>query len=581
MASFDTLPTTGKDVLEWTWQQYEPYARDLLDRDLTGDSMAAWLADWTALHNLFAEAYARLYVDSTIHTQDEAVQARLHTFLDTIYPQAMTLDNALTHRLLESGIEPPGFAVPLRNMRAETDLFREANLPLLAEHQKLGMVYNKIIAGQTVEWEGREVTVTELANLALNADRPTRERAWRLGSSRILQDREAINENWRRLMDVRAQIARNADKPDFRAYLWQDKLRFDYTPDDCRTFHAAIEQVVVPAAARVYERRRRAMGVDTLRPWDLSVNPLRATDTGVEPVAGRAPLKPFSDAAELEERGAIIFDRVDPQLGVYFNILRRARHLDLSNHKGKAPGAYCITYPVVRMPFIFMNAVGTHEDVQTLLHESGHAFHSFEIMAMPYHQMRSAPMEFNEVASMAMELLAAPYLTRDQGGFYTGAEAARARIDHLEGLLIFWPYMAVVDAFQHWVYENHAEASDPARCDAKWAELWGRFMVGVDYSGLEDDLMTGWHRKLHIHRVPLYYVEYGLAQLGAVQVWANALEDQAGAVAAYRRALALGGTVTLPELYAAAGARFAFDADTLSAAVELIERTIDELSGVL
>jgi len=301
----------------------------------------------------------------------------------------------------------------------------------------------------------------------------------------------------------------------------------------------------------------------------------------VEPVPGRTPLKPFRDVEELEAVGAQIFTQVDPQLGAYFQRMRDDRLLDLPNRKGKAPGAYCIDFAVQKVPFIFHNAAGSHEDVQTLLHEAGHAFHVFERINLPYHQMQDSPMEFNEVASMAMELLAAPYLMREQGGFYTQAEAARARIDHLTGLLVFWPYMAVVDAFQHWVHENIDTALDPTRCDEKWAELWNRYIIGVDYSGLEQDMMTGWHRKLHIHRVPFYYVEYGLAQLGAVQVWANAIEDQAGAVASYRRALSLGGTSALPDLYAAAGARFAFDAATLGRAVDLIERTIEELAIVV
>jgi oligoendopeptidase F len=230
-----------------------------------------------------------------------------------------------------------------------------------------------------------------------------------------------------------------------------------------------------------------------------------------------------------------------------------------------------------KQPFIFQNAVGLHGDLQTILHESGHAFHCFERYSLPYAPQRQIGMEIAEVASMAMELLAAPYLAKDQGGVYSDADAARARIEHLESEMLFWPYMAVVDAFQHWVYENPDAALDGGNCDAEWARQWNRFMVGVDWSGLEQEMTTGWHRKLHIHEVPFYYVEYGLAQLGAVQVWANALRDQAGAVANYRRALALGGTVSLPQLYAAAGARFAFDTATLRDAVDLMERVMGEL----
>jgi oligoendopeptidase F len=253
--------------------------------------------------------------------------------------------------------------------------------------------------------------------------------------------------------------------------------------------------------------------------------------------------------------------------------------LDLENRKGKAPGAYCTDYTAIRKPFIFMNAVGIHDDVQTLIHESGHAFHVLESANLPYHPMLEVPMEFAEVASMGMEFLAGPFLTTAKGGFYTPADAARARVEHLEFSLQFWPYMAVVDEFQHWVYENHAAASDPANCDAKWGELWDTYMIGVDWSGFEDEKITGWHRKLHIFEVPFYYVEYGLAQLGAIQVWQNAQRDQAAAVAGYRQALSRGGTATLPQLFETAGAKFAFDTRTVGEAVAMMESTIEELES--
>jgi oligoendopeptidase F len=271
---------------------------------------------------------------------------------------------------------------------------------------------------------------------------------------------------------------------------------------------------------------------------------------------------------------------MDPQLGEYFEIMRRESLLDLDNRVGKAQGGYCIEYPVAKRPFIFTNAVGLHDDVITLLHEGGHAFHVFESNHLPYHQQHYVPIEFAEVASNGMELLATPYLSVDEGGFYTQVDAARAVVELLETDLLFWPYMAVVDAFQHWVYENPNAALEPSNCDEQWAELWGRFMPGVDWSGLEQEMVTGWQRKGHIHQDPFYYIEYGLALLGAVQVWRNAQSDQAATVAAYRKALSLGGTAPLPQLFAAAGADFAFDPGTLSHAVELMEETITTLESV-
>jgi oligoendopeptidase F len=257
--------------------------------------------------------------------------------------------------------------------------------------------------------------------------------------------------------------------------------------------------------------------------------------------------------------------------------MRNDNLLDMENRIGKAPGAYCTDLTSQRQPFIFMNAIGIHEDVQTLLHEAGHAFHVFATARLPYIQQTFSDMEFAEVASMAMELLSAPYLTVDDGGFYTPEQAARARIEHLESSILFWPYMAVVDLFQHWVYENTLLARDPSNCDRVWGELWDRYMPGVDWSGFEEVKETGWQRKLHIHQMPFYYIEYGLAQLGALQVFGRSLQDQAAAVEGYRVALSLGGTVPLPDLFTAAGAEFALDAHTLGRVCSIAVNTINQL----
>ena len=333
-------------------------------------------------------------------------------------------------------------------------------------------------------------------------------------------------------MDVRGRLAKNAGLPDYRTYRWRQLLRFDYTPEQCGQFNQGIKEVVVPAASYLLTKRGGKLGLSSLRPWDLDVN-----------LDGQKPLHPFDQVSELEEGVARIFQQIEPGLGAYFNTMQQEGLLDLENRKGKGPGGYCTDYPVSGRPFIFMNAVGIHEDVLTLIHEGGHAFHVFESNGLPYFQQKRVGLEFMEVASTAMELLAAPYLTNEKGGFYSHSEANQAQIDHLDNAIRFWPYMAVVDTFQHWAYMNHKAASDPANCDTKWAEIWGQFMPDEDWSGLEEELVTGWQRKLHIFLDPFYYIEYGLAQLGAFQIWRNALVDQKGTVAAYRRALSKGGTV--------------------------------------
>ncbi len=565
---FENLPTQPDQLIRWDWPQFEPYAEELINRSLTAENVEQWLQDWTAFNQCIDEQFNRLYVATTINTADKDSEERFNHFMDAIYPRAEEAGQKLKEKLLASGLEPRGFEVPLRNMRAEADLFRQENLPLVAEETRLAAEYDRILGAQTVEWEGQERTVSQMRPVYQDPDRKKREKAFRLSAERQLADRQKLNDLWVKFLTVRQKMAANAGKPDYRAFRWQQLLRFDYSPKDCETFHRAIEEAVVPAAERIYARRRKAMGLERLRPWDLNVDPY-----------GRPPLRPAADVPALIERTRAIFSKVDPELGHYFDVMAREGLLDLENRKNKAPGGYCTAFSRVKRPFIFMNWVGVHDDAQTLLHEGGHSFHVFETAGLPYIQQLAVGMEFAEVASMGMELLASPFLGQEHGGYYTPADASRALVEHLESAILFWPYMAVVDAFQHWVYQHPVQAENPANCDAAWLELWQRFMPGVDWSGLEDALVTGWHRKMHIFQAPFYYVEYGLAQLGAVQVWRNSLKDYRRAVADYRKALALGGTVPLPELYRAAGARLAFDTDTLKEAVALMENQIEELEG--
>jgi oligoendopeptidase F len=522
---------------------------------------------WTHLAELASEAYQRLWVDTTSYTEDQEVQQRYLNFLDELYPKILEAEQKLKEKLLASGIEPPVFERPLLNLRTEAVIYREKNLPLLTEELKLSNDYDQLIGAQTVLWEGEEITLPVLQMVHKDPDRERREQAWRLGMQRWLQDRQAINDLWKQSLDLRCRLATNAGMADYREYRWRQLLRHDYTPADCRQFQEAIEQVAVPAASQLYERRRQRLGLQALRPWDLEVDPY-----------GLPPLQPFIEVADLDQKVQKIFNHVDPELGQYYRTMRQEGLLDLDNRKGKAPGGYCTEFAHVKRPFIFMNAVGVQDDVQTLIHEGGHAFHIFETIGLPYIQQRTVGIEIAEVASIGMELLAAPYLS---GIFYDDRDAARARIEFLETAMLFWPYMAVVDAFQHWVYTHPRQAEEPQACDATWVELWERFMPGVDWSGLDVEKATGWQRKLHIHQVPFYYVEYGLAQLGAFQVWQHARQDQAGAVRAYRKALSMGGTASLPELFAAAGARFAFDAATLQSAIDLGMDAIRELEGVI
>jgi oligoendopeptidase F len=570
---FTTFPQDIHLLMAWTWNQFKPYADDLLARPLTRENVGTWLTDWSTLASVIAEANNRLEIRTTTHTTDEEGQKRYSEYAENVIPLARVFDQQMKEKLLASGLEPAGFEIPLRRMRAEAALFRAENLPLRTEIEKLGIERSKITGAWAIEWQGAELTFSEAVARLQDPDRSTREQVWRRLTARIMQDREKLDDLWVKLFDLRAQIAHNAGFKNYREYRWQELARFDYTPADCHAFHRAIEDVVVPAASRLNARRKARMGVDTLRVWDnfwfMSPDP-----------QGRPPLAPFETLDQLNDTLERMFLRVDPQLGKYYRIMRANNLLDLESRKHKAGGAYMTDMPFTRAPFIFANAVNSHDTVITVLHESGHAFHGFEANTQPYYQQRVlefVPMEFVEVGSMAMELLAAPYLSTDKGGFYSQADATRAIVEHLEKIIGFWPYMSVVDSFQHWVYENPELGRDPRQCDAMWSAIHRRYLPDLDWTGVEDSLALYWHIQGHIMSSPFYYIEYGLAQLGAVQVWARARQNQAQAVADYRRALAKGNTATLPQLYETAGVKLAFGGDTLRQAVTLIEQVINEL----
>jgi len=567
LPALPSVPPKGTSV---TWQTFAPYFSALEEAEVTASERLEWLTYWSDLSRVLIEVLTSLSIEKSIDTTDEEKEAAYLDFVENVWPHVMMADQALKQRLLAMDFsDREDLALVLRGMRNEADLYRDENVPLQTELAKLDNKYDKITGSLKIDWEGEEHNLSQLGQYLTKKDRSVRERAWQAMMDLWLSQREALNELYADMLKLREQVAKNADLPDYRAYAFREYGRFDYTPEDCLTFHQAIETAVVPAAQRIYQKKRSRLGLASLRPWDVQV------DTSDQP-----SLKPYQEQDELIHGSLNILNQVDPALGRHFAVMAEESLLDLQTRPGKALGGYCATLPVKKRPFIFMNGVGLHDDVQTLLHEAGHAFHVFETTALPLIWQTDVPMEFCEVASMSMELLAAPYLTDDFGGFYTAAEAARARIEHLEGIITFLPYMAVVDAFQHWVYTHAEEAMNPENCDAAWDNLWSRFMAGVDWQGFDDARVTGWHRKLHIFSVPFYYIEYGMAQIGALQVWRNARQNQPQAVAAYRQALALGSTKTLPELFAAAGAEFRFDSDMLHDLVALIESTIEELEGV-
>ncbi|CAN5380730.1 MAG: M3 family oligoendopeptidase [Chloroflexia bacterium] len=561
------LPASPETFSDATWDDIAPYYESLAERPLSNDNVEPWLQEWSTLDELVFEAASMSGVAYTTNTADSDAEAAYLRFTSDISPRVKEQQVKLSKRLIELGYSRDDLDTMLRRFQNQIDLYRDANLPLQSEIAKLNARYQKITGGMTVDWDGDEKTLPQLQPFLLDNDRDVRERAFRLGAQPYIDARDELATLFDAQYAVRAKIAANAGFDNYRDYIFHEKNRFDYTPEDCESFHNAVEQTVVPAVERIHERRRQQMGLEELRPWDTDVDP-----------EGRPALKPFTDVAEFVERAVGIFGKVDPTLGGYFDQMAEKRLLDLESRKGKAPGGYCTSFPHRGLPFIFMNSVGVGGDVRTLLHEAGHAFHVFEAHEQPLMWQRHPGSEMAEVASMSMELLTAPYLAREDGGYYSSADASRARIEHLEGILEILPHIASVDAFQHWIYTSE-EGDDASARDAAWLKIRSRFEPGIDWSGLDAERVARWYRQLHIFLYPFYYIEYGIAQLGALQVWRNSLNDPVQATADYRQALALGATKSLPDLFDTAGAKLVFDAETMGELVTLVEEQIAELEA--
>lgn len=511
-------------------------------------ALEAWLCDWAELESWVDEEESVRYVESTCQTDDAEREKRYLTFIEEVSPVVKAWSDRLNRKLLGCGdvssLPKERYEVFLRKVRNEVELFREENIALQTEDEKLRQQYQKIVGCMTVEHDGREQTMQELGAYLERSDRAVRETVWGKMAGPWRAAREEIDGVYDRMVALRHKMAVNAGRRDYREYAFAELERFDYTPGDCERFAESIEGIVVPAARRLGEERRKQLGLDRLRPWDMAVDP-----------RGRSPLEPFSGAKALMDGCERIFGKVCGAFGQEFSRMRGEGLLDLESRKGKAPGGYMMEFDGRRVPFIFMNSVGRQDDVQTLLHEGGHAFHAFAARDEDLAFVREAPIEFAEVASMGMELLAGKFLEEFYGA---GEDAERARVDHLDGVVRFFPYMACVDMLQHWVY-THPGHSREERAGA-WTALNRRFNDWVGYAGFEDVLANLWHRKGHPFTVPFYYVEYGIAQLGALGVWLNSQREYGGAVSAYRRALGLGGKRPLAELFATAGARFDFSA---------------------
>lgn len=547
------------------WETLQPLYAQLIGRTLHDvAALERLLLDRSELDAAAEEAAANLFINMTRHTDDERARTRYLEFVEQVEPELKKVGFELDRKIVEcpfaAQLEPQRYAVLLRALRRSVEIYREANVPLETEVTKLDQKYSEINGAMTVQFDGQERTLPQMARYQEETDRAVRQASWEAVATRRLQDAEAIDDLFDKMLALRHQIALNAGYTNFRDYQHARLQRFDYTPADCERFHAGAEQVCVPLLRKLNAQRAQTLGVNPLRPWDLGVDP-----------HGRAPLRPFDDASQLIDRTSAVYRAMDPELARMFDSMRTGDCLDLESRKGKAPGGYQYQRQRSRTPFIFMNAAGLHRDVVTMVHEAGHAFHSLLCAHDPLVFYRGSPMEFAEVASMSMELLTFPYLDK----FYDARDADRARRDHLEGLCSRLPWIATIDAFQHWIYLNPGHTRKDR--EQFWLSLNDRFGAAVSWDGYADALRTLWHRQLHVFGLPFYYIEYGIAQLGALQMWVQSRRDPEGALRRYKEGLALGYSRPLPELFRASGLKFSFDPETMHALIQEVSRELDAL----
>ncbi|MBI9019210.1 MAG: M3 family oligoendopeptidase [Phycisphaerae bacterium] len=524
------------------------------------------LLDRSELESALYEKFSALRILMTCQTDDKTRADAYQHMVKNVQPAISPLGDKLDRKYLEADkiypLDAERFKQYKMAIQTDVELFREENIELSTQESLLGQEYQTLSGAMTVEFDGQEKTLPMMSKYFQVADRSVREQAWKLVAQRRGQDADKIDEIFDKLRVLRTKISANAGFDNYRDYMFKSKHRFDYTVKDCKDYHDAVEKLLVPLQAKIFEKRKEQMGLDKLRPWDIGCDPL-----------GRDPLKPFEEVEEFQTGAQKMFQQVDPELGAQFQEMIDTGMLDLASRKGKAPGGYQSSLSEARKPFIFMNAVGSDNDLRTLLHEGGHAFHSYAAAEEDLLAYRHAAMEYCEVASMSMELLAAPYL----GEFYSEEDMKRSRYGHLEGIVNILIWVAIVDSYQHWLYENPDHTKEQ-RTEA-WLKIRKRFgSEQLDWQGLEKEHELMWHRQLHIFLYPFYYIEYGIAQLGALQIWLQSKKDPAEALKNYRYSLSLGGSKGLAELFAAAKIKFDFSAANIKPLSEAVSEELEKMS---
>jgi oligoendopeptidase F len=550
------------------WEDLRPFYENLKNREISNVSeLRRWFLDRSELESYLSENFAWRYIRQTCDTANTGLINALQFFITEIQPKLAEYGNELDKKIVSNpflgDLTDKGFDITLRGIKKSIALFREENIPIITEMQTEERKYGAIAGAMTVTLDGEEMTLPRASDRLQSTDRAIREEAWRAISNRRYEDHEKLNELLNTLVKLRNKVGINAGFDNYRDYMFEAMGRFDYTPQDCFDFHDAVKDAVVPLLNDMAASKNAALQVAQLRPWDTKVDP-----------KGQPPLKPFENGEELLEKTIRCFTRLDPFLGDCLRTMRKMKHLDLESRKGKAPGGYNYPLDEIGVPFIFMNATSNLRDMVTLLHEGGHAVHSLVTRDLALNSFKHTPSEVAELASMSMELITMDFWDE----FFTDKnDLKRAKIQHLESIIETLPWVATVDKFQHWMYENPAHTAEQRT--QEWVNIYGQFTDSVmDWTGLEKFRQYLWQRQLHIYEVPFYYIEYGIAQLGAIGVWKNYRENPKAGLEGYLNALKLGYTAPITEIYKAANISFDFSKENITALMQFVRDELEQLN---
>ena len=550
-----------------TWENLEPFFKNLLERNISNKTdLEIWLKNMSELEAVVSEDACWRQIKMTCDTTDKTLEEAFTYFCMEIQPKLTPYADALNKKLLAceflNELDQEKFHTYLRSVKKSIDLFREENIPLQAELSVMQQQFGAISGAMTIEVDGQEYTLQQAGKFLHSHDRNLRETVYKKINERRVLDKEKLHDLYTQLITKRHQVAVNAGFENYRDYKFVELGRFDYTKEDCYNFHNAVKEHIVPLVEKIYQNKKQKLGLEILKPWDTEAEP-----------AGIEPLKPFTTGKDLLEKSVVCFKALNPFFADCLKKMNELNHFDLESRKGKAPGGYNCPLAESGAPFIFMNAAGQMDDLTTMVHEGGHAIHSFLSHNLELSAFKEYPMEIAEVASMAMELFS---MNHWQPFFDNEADLRKAKEHQLERVITIFPWIAIIDKFQHWVYENPNHTIDERT--STWLSLLEEFKTEtLDTTGLEAYRPTGWQRQLHLFEVPFYYIEYGIAQLGAIGLWMQYKQNPELAINNYINALSLGGTKTLPELYKAAGLEFNLSPAYIKTLMEFVRDEMEKL----